>query len=70
MNARDVTCPQCGKPAAWDTANRYRPFCSERCRLIDLGAWANENYRIPVVETKGDVESALQSGEPPLRAEG
>ena len=46
MNARVVSCPQCGKPVAWDTTTRYRPFCSERCRLIDLGAWANENYRI------------------------
>jgi endogenous inhibitor of DNA gyrase (YacG/DUF329 family) len=57
MNARIVNCPQCGKPAAWDTANPYRPFCSARCRLIDLGAWASENYRIPVAETKDDIES-------------
>ena len=56
MNARFVNCPQCGKPAAWDNANRYRPFCSERCRLIDLGAWASENYRIPVAESKDDGE--------------
>jgi len=65
MNARVVSCPQCGKPVAWDTTNRYRPFCSERCRLIDLGAWANENYRIPVQESKDDVESAPETGEPP-----
>jgi endogenous inhibitor of DNA gyrase (YacG/DUF329 family) len=56
MNARLVSCPQCGKPAVWDRANRYRPFCSERCRLIDLGAWASENYRIPVAESKDDAE--------------
>ena len=63
MNARAVTCPQCGRPVIWDTANRYRPFCSERCRLIDLGAWASESYRIPVRENKDDVESEPQPGE-------
>ena len=61
MNARVVNCPQCGRRVAWDTANSYRPFCSERCRLIDLGAWASENYRIPVQESKDDVESAPET---------
>lgn len=41
-----VTCPTCGKEHAWDTGNRFRPFCCERCRLIDLGKWANEEYRV------------------------
>lgn len=41
-----VTCPQCGKEVVWNSENRYRPFCSERCKLIDLGQWANEGYRI------------------------
>lgn len=36
-------CPACGKPAAWED-NPDRPFCSERCRLLDLGAWADERY--------------------------
>ena len=44
---RHVTCPTCGKQAPWDENNRWRPFCSERCRLIDLGAWFGENYRLP-----------------------
>ena len=57
MNARVVNCPQCGKPVRWDPSNRLRPFCSERCRLLDLGDWASENYRIPVAETKDDLES-------------
>jgi hypothetical protein len=48
MAARIVNCPHCNKPVVWNTANPYRPFCSERCRLIDLGAWASESYRIPV----------------------
>lgn len=42
-----VACPHCGTPALYSPANAFRPFCSERCRLIDLGAWAKESYRIP-----------------------
>ena len=42
-----VTCPQCGNVAEYTTDNPFRPFCSERCKLIDLGQWASENYRIP-----------------------
>lgn len=41
-----VACPQCGTEHAWDTANSFRPFCCKRCKLIDLGRWANEEYRI------------------------
>jgi endogenous inhibitor of DNA gyrase (YacG/DUF329 family) len=41
-----VACPRCGARLAWNTQNPYRPFCSERCKLIDLGQWASENYRI------------------------
>lgn len=47
---RVVACPHCGKGVEWTAANRYRPFCSERCKLIDFGAWATEKYRVPVVE--------------------
>ena len=43
---RKVRCPQCGGEALWAPENKWRPFCSERCKLIDLGAWANETYRI------------------------
>jgi len=60
----NVNCPQCGKTAAWDTSNPYRPFCSERCKMIDLGAWASESYRVPVVENKEEPESG-DRGEPP-----
>ena len=42
-----VTCPTCGKELEWSENNPWRPFCSERCKLIDLGEWANENHRIP-----------------------
>jgi len=48
---RLVACPRCGKSVRWSTENRYRPFCSERCKMVDLGAWANEAYRIPVEDS-------------------
>jgi len=42
-----VSCPTCGNPVEWSTAQRWRPFCSERCKLIDLGSWFDESNRIP-----------------------
>ena len=63
---RAVTCPTCGKGLIWTPANVWRPFCSERCKLIDLGAWATERYRVPVVEDKDQPESA-PPGEPAPR---
>ena len=50
--ARFVSCPRCGAQVAWTAESRYRPFCSERCKLIDLGDWAMEKYRVPVEEDK------------------
>ena len=44
-----VKCPQCGKPTAYE-GNPWRPFCSERCKLIDLGEWAEGRYAIPAEE--------------------
>ncbi|ODC02865.1 hypothetical protein BFW38_04160 [Terasakiispira papahanaumokuakeensis] len=44
---RLVACPTCRQSIAWTTDNPNRPFCSERCRMIDLGAWAAEDHRIP-----------------------
>ncbi|WP_326518948.1 DNA gyrase inhibitor YacG [Acinetobacter sp. CAAS 2-6] len=43
---RTFPCPRCGQPSQWED-NPFRPFCSERCKLIDLGAWANEEYKLP-----------------------
>ncbi len=43
-----VNCPTCGAKVPWNEAHPDRPFCSPRCRLIDLGAWSDESYRIPV----------------------
>jgi len=45
--ATTVDCPTCGKKVDWIEANKFRPFCSERCKKIDLGAWAEEKYVIP-----------------------
>ena len=62
MNAPDqrrrrARCPQCGKTADLSPDNRFRPFCSERCKLIDLGAWATESYRVPVAEDPADPDA-------------
>ncbi|MDO5651129.1 MAG: DNA gyrase inhibitor YacG [Moraxella sp.] len=43
-------CPRCHTPTTW-TDNPYRPFCGERCKLIDLGAWASEDYKIASEDT-------------------
>ena len=43
---RTVRCPACGGPSPYGPENRYRPFCSARCKLHDLGDWANERFRI------------------------
>jgi len=42
-----VACPTCAKKVEWTEANKFRPFCSDRCKQIDLGAWAEEKYAIP-----------------------
>jgi uncharacterized protein len=42
-----IRCPPCGAEAIYGCENKSRPFCSERCRLIDLGKWAAEEYRLP-----------------------
>ena len=43
-----VPCPRCGKESAWESSNLFRPFCSERCKMIDLGKWADEAFRVAV----------------------
>jgi hypothetical protein len=45
--AATVKCPTCRRPVVWSESSVYRPFCSERCRLIDLGAWLTEQNKIP-----------------------
>jgi uncharacterized protein len=41
-----VACPSCNRPVEWTSTSRFRPFCSERCKNVDLGAWASEKYAI------------------------
>jgi endogenous inhibitor of DNA gyrase (YacG/DUF329 family) len=47
MSPTIVKCPGCGRSLEWSAANKWRPFCSERCKLIDLGAWFKEEHAIP-----------------------
>ncbi|MDQ3260928.1 MAG: DNA gyrase inhibitor YacG [Burkholderiales bacterium] len=54
-----VICPQCGKSSVFSSGNPSRPFCSQRCKLIDLGAWANESYRVPSGEKPEPGENKL-----------
>jgi endogenous inhibitor of DNA gyrase (YacG/DUF329 family) len=57
MLLKTYPCPTCKKPAKFDSTNLFRPFCSERCKMIDLGEWASENYKIaaePVIDDEGD----------------
>ena len=60
-----VQCPTCGAPVEWTPENAQRPFCSERCKLIDLGAWASESYRVPVQEAPDAVSD--DTGERPVQ---
>lgn len=55
-----VPCPTCGGDSVYAPSNPFRPFCSDRCKNIDLGAWANEDFRMP---TKGPAEDQLTDDE-------
>lgn len=46
----EVICPTCKKTVVFSPENLFRPFCSERCKLIDLGQWAEGNYKVPCQE--------------------
>lgn len=49
-----VDCPTCGTKVEWTEVNSFRPFCSDRCKQIDLGAWAEEKYTIPSAPAEED----------------
>lgn len=57
MSPRTVSCPRCGAQVEWGPASRFRPFCSERCKMIDLGAWATEKYKVSAADSKNDDSS-------------
>lgn len=44
---KTVVCPNCGGKSIYAPSNLFRPFCSERCKNMDLGAWASEGFRLP-----------------------
>jgi len=63
-----VPCPTCQRPVEWSEASPFRPFCSDRCKLIDLGAWITEKHAIPgealseqSAEDDGDYDPNLPS---------
>lgn len=62
-----VKCPNCGKLSEYES-NEFRPFCSERCKLLDLGAWADEEYKLPTDESEL-TESDIAQIEHSLEAE-
>jgi uncharacterized protein len=45
--SKTVQCPTCARAVEWNDKSPWRPFCSERCKLMDLGAWASERHAIP-----------------------
>ena len=53
-------CPLCRSLVQWD-GNAYRPFCSERCQLIDLGQWATEQYRVPGSSIETETGSSIDT---------
>ena len=51
---RIVRCPSCGQDSIYGPSNAYRPFCSARCKVVDLGAWASEDFRMPAAAPPDD----------------
>ena len=62
-----VNCPTCAAKVEWTAANKYRPFCWERCKQIDLGAWAEEKYTIPAADPLDDTLD--DDSKPPQQAQ-
>jgi len=69
MTPRTVTvdCPTCGRKVPFEPSNRWRPFCSARCKTVDLGAWAAERYRIAGDARNDDAEGWSEAADPPTR---
>lgn len=53
-----VACPSCQTAVVWCAESLYRPFCSERCKVIDLGAWATESFRVSLPATHLDFDNS------------
>jgi uncharacterized protein len=54
---KSVACPRCEASVEWTPQNKWRPFCSERCKLVDFGAWANEEYRVAGSSATGGAQT-------------
>ncbi|HOT00199.1 MAG TPA: DNA gyrase inhibitor YacG [Acidobacteriota bacterium] len=65
---RTVHCPTCRRPVSWEDAP-YRPFCSERCRLMDLGRWADGVYRVAGEDAGPDAAAPNPASETPHEPE-
>ena len=63
MPSPTVPCPQCKAKVIWDKNSAYRPFCSKRCQVLDLGAWASEQHVIPDADTHNELPLAPEEGE-------
>jgi uncharacterized protein len=63
--ARWVRCPACGRQALYSTENPARPFCSTRCRSVDLGAWASGSYRVAASPPPEADETPPEQAAPP-----
>jgi hypothetical protein len=56
VKPRSIACPNCKQLTEYSPNNPHRPFCSKRCKLIDLGLWASEQYAIPAVINLDDLD--------------
>jgi endogenous inhibitor of DNA gyrase (YacG/DUF329 family) len=54
-----VNCPRCQTTVSWSADSPFRPFCSERCKFMDLGAWATEKYRVAAPGNANDHEDNI-----------
>jgi uncharacterized protein len=61
VTAATVKCPTCGRSIEWSEVSPFRPFCSERCKLIDLGAWFSEQRGIPDEKSPDDSEEPRET---------
>jgi endogenous inhibitor of DNA gyrase (YacG/DUF329 family) len=61
---RTVPCPRCGKASPFSPENKWRPFCSERCKTLDLGDWAAERYRVASEEKLEDTDDEKKGDDP------
>jgi endogenous inhibitor of DNA gyrase (YacG/DUF329 family) len=56
IGVKTVECPQCGGISVYASGNPYRPFCGDRCKNLDLGAWASEQFKLPEKASNSDPE--------------